>query len=389
MTTLRRDQYIRYSRQLVLPEVQGEGQQRIFEARVLLVGMGGLGSPQALYLAGAGIGTIGLVDGDRVDLANLHRQIIYSTQDIGTPKVVSAASRIKALNPDTQVITHNERISSANALEILQGYDIVVDCTDNFPARYLLNDACVMLKKPLVHGAIYRFGGQATVFSPDRGTPCYRCIFPVPPPAGAVPSCSQAGVLGIVPGLIGLIQATEVFKLILGKGEPLLGRLLLCDLMDMSFQEVSVQRDPACPMCGTSPSIHELMDYEEFCGLGPVSAPEQEAAHVAPRRLNAVELAKRLHAGQRYVFLDVREQWEQQVYRGFPNAVLIPYSELESLWHTLLPFKDAEIVVYCLFGYKSSHACLFLQSRGFATVWDLQGGLEEWYLYREQSGNET
>jgi len=383
---LSREHYIRYSRQLILPEVQAGGQQRIFDARVLLVGLGGLGSPQALYLAASGVGTLGLVDGDRVELSNLHRQVIHSTEDIGVSKVESAARRIRALNPDAHVVCHTTRLSSANAMEIIQDYEIVVDCTDNFPTRYLLNDACVLLGKPLVYGAIHRFGGQATVFFPARGAPCYRCLFPVPPPPGAIPSCAQAGVLGIVPGLIGMIQASEVLKLILGKGEPLLGRLVLCDVMEMSFQEVALRKDPQCPVCGQSPSIRALIDYEEFCGLRATGEQAQGRGFV--QSINAVELARRLEAGQRLAIVDVREEWEREFYPAFPGAVEIPFSRIESDWTALIPLKDTQIVVCCLFGVKSLEACRLLQAKGFEHVLNLQGGLDEWCLYREQSAAE-
>ena len=264
---LTKEQYIRYSRQMILPELQGEGQEKIFQAKVLLVGLGGLGSPQALYLAAAGVGTLGLLDGDRVDLTNLQRQVVHSTDDLGSPKVISAQRRIHSINPEVEVRTHDERLTSENAIGILSEYDIIVDCTDNFPARYLMNDACVLLGKPLVHGAIYRFEGQATVFHPAREGPCYRCLFPVPPSPGMVPSCAESGVLGVLPGVVGSIQATEVTKLILGAGRPLIGRLLFCDLLSTQFQELTIRRDPNCPVCGEDPSIRGLIDYEEFCGL--------------------------------------------------------------------------------------------------------------------------
>jgi adenylyltransferase/sulfurtransferase len=379
---LTQEKYVKYSRQLVLPEIQWEGQQKIFDAKVLLVGLGGLGSPQALYLAAAGVGTLGLVDGDRVDLTNLQRQVIHSTKDLGTLKVDSAEKKIKDLNPDVAVRKHPFRLNSQNALDIISGYDIIVDCTDNFPARYLLSDACVMLKKPLVHGAIYRFGGQTTVLYPAQDGPCYRCLFPVPPPPGAVPTCAEAGVLGVVPGVVGLIQASEVMKLILGKGELLIGRLLICDLMGMNFQEVNLRRDQACPACGEHPSILELVDYEVFCGLqGPVSEEGAEP----PRNITVIELARKLQAGKPLAFLDVREEWEMAIYSCFPQGIKIPYSRLASKWDTLLPHKGEEMVVCCLFGSKSLDACRFLKGKGFENVCNLQGGIEEWYLYEEQS----
>jgi len=262
-------QAIRYSRQLVLPDLGAEGQRKLLEARVLLVGLGGLGSPQALYLAAAGVGTLGLADGDRLDLSNLNRQVIHFTNDLGRPKVDSARERIQALNPEVEVRTHGERLTSRNALQILSGYDLIVDCTDNFPARYLLSDACVLLGKPLVHGAVYRFEGQTTVFHPAAGGPCYRCLFPVPPAPGAVPTPAEAGVIGLAPGLVGLVQASEVVKLILGKGKTLIGRLLFCDLLAAQFQELEIRRDPKCAACGENPTVRGLEDYEVFCGLRP------------------------------------------------------------------------------------------------------------------------
>ncbi len=267
MTKLSREQALRYSRQLPLPEIGEEGQEKLLGSRVLLVGVGGLGSPVALYLSAAGVGGLGLLDGDRVDLSNLQRQVIYATGDLGALKVDSARRRVEALNPDVEVRTHPVRLTSGNAMEILSDYDVIVDCTDNFPVRYLLNDACVILDKPLVHGSVYRLEGQATVFYPSRGGPCYRCLFPVPPEPGAVPSCEEVGVLGVLPGVIGTIQAAEVIKLLLGKGETLVGRLLFCDLSATRFQELVIRRNPRCPVCGEEAPSVALIDYEAFCGL--------------------------------------------------------------------------------------------------------------------------
>ncbi|MEW6439527.1 MAG: molybdopterin-synthase adenylyltransferase MoeB [bacterium] len=380
-----RDQFIRYSRQLILPEVQWQGQQRILEASVLLVGLGGLGSPQALYLAAAGVGTLGLLDGDLVDLTNLHRQIIHATTEVGNPKVDSAERRILAINPEVKVRKHRLRIGSENALEILAGYDVIVDCTDNFPARYLLNDACVMLGKPLVHGAIYRFEGQATVFHPARGGPCYRCLFPAPPPPDAVPTCAEAGVMGVLPGLIGMIQASEVMKLILGKGKLLIGRLLFCDALAMSFQEIGIRRDPKCPACGERPAIRELIDYELFCGLRPpAGTPPEAAGGESVQALRVVDLGRMLEKGEPVVFLDVRDDWERALY-PLAQGVQIPLGELKSRWESLKAYQQRPIVVCCLFGVKSRHAVRFLRSKGFDRVWNLQGGLEEWSVYREQN----
>jgi molybdopterin/thiamine biosynthesis adenylyltransferase len=370
---LTKEQYIRYSRQMILPELQGEGQEKIFQAKVLLVGLGGLGSPQALYLAAAGVGTLGLLDGDRVDLTNLQRQVVHSTDDLGSPKVISAQRRIHAINPEVEVRTHDERLTSQNAIGILSEYDIIVDCTDNFPARYLMNDACVLLGKPLVHGAIYRFEGQATVFYPAREGPCYRCLFPVPPSPGMVPSCAESGVLGVLPGVVGSIQATEVTKLILGAGRPLIGRLLFCDLLSTQFQELTIRRDPNCPVCGEEPSIRELIDYEEFCGLRAHEGEGQEGYGFQegyglierpdlPYGLRVMELDQKMRAEEPLLFLDVREEWEG-----------------------LLPHKDREIVVCCLFGWRSREAARLLTSKGFKDVLNLEGGLEEWTLYQEES----
>jgi len=380
-----RDQFIRYSRQLILPEVQWEGQKRIFEAKVLLVGLGGLGSPQALYLAAAGVGTLGLVDGDLVDITNLHRQVVHSNTELGIPKVDSAGRRIQQLNPDVKVRKHRLWVNSENALEILSGYDVVVDCTDNFPARYLLNDACVMLGKPLVHGAIYRFEGQATVFYPAQGGPCYRCLFPAPPPPDAVPTCAEAGVIGVLPGLVGMIQATEVIKIILGKGRLLTGRLVFCDALSMTFQEISIERDPKCPVCGDHPTIRKLIDYELFCGLRPPEGGGPAAAAVdrPVESLRVVDLDRMLKAKEPVVFLDVRDEWERSIV-PLDGGIQIPLGQLKSKWESLEPYKDRPLVVCCLFGFKSQVAVRFLRARGFDKVWNLQGGLEEWSVLEEQ-----
>ncbi len=379
-----KEQYIRYSRQMILPELQGEGQEKIFAAKVLLVGLGGLGSPQALYLAAAGVGTLGLLDGDRVDLTNLQRQVVHSTEDLGSPKVVSAQRRIQAINPDVKVRTHDERLTSENAIGIFSEYDIIVDCTDNFPARYLMNDACVFLGKPLVHGAIYRFEGQATVFFPARDGPCYRCLFPVPPAPGMVPSCAESGVLGVLPGVVGSIQATEVTKLILGAGRPLIGRLLFCDLLSTQFQELVIRKDPHCPVCGEEPSIRELIDYEEFCGLRTHEGERPGEGPGPPDGLRVTDLDRRMRAGERILLLDVREEWERSIY-PLMDGIHVPYSRLHEEWQDLLPYKDRQIVVCCLFGWRSREAARLLRCRGFENVLNLEGGLEEWNLYREDS----
>jgi adenylyltransferase/sulfurtransferase len=319
-----------------------------------------------------------------VDLTNLQRQVIHSTEDLGSPKVLSAQKRIQAINPDVEVRTHQERLTSENAISILSDYDIIVDCTDNFPARYLMNDACVFLGKPLVHGAIYRFEGQATVFHPTREGPCYRCLFPVPPAPGMVPSCAESGVLGVLPGVMGTIQATEVTKLILGKGRSLIGRLLFCDLLSTQFQELVIRKDPRCPVCGEEPSIRELIDYEEFCGLqaqegqGVIERPD------LPYGLRVVDLHRKMQAEEPMLFLDVREEWEREIY-PFVDGVQIPYSRLHSEWQALLPHRDREIVVCCLFGWRSREAARLLAGKGFENAVNLEGGLEEWTLYQEES----
>lgn len=381
---LTKEQYIRYSRQIILPEVQGEGQEKLFRSKVLLVGLGGLGSPQALYLAASGVGTLGLLDADRVDLTNLQRQVIHSTNDLGALKVVSAQKRVEALNPDVKVRTHPERLTSRNAMEILSQYDVIVDCTDNFPARYLMNDACVLLGKPLVHGAIYRFEGQATVFHPAREGPCYRCLFPVPPDPGLVPSCAESGVMGVLPGLVGSIQATEVTKLILGVGRPLTGRLLFCDLLSTQFQELVIRKDPDCPVCGTNPTLRELVDYEVFCGLRGQAGEPAVSRPDLPFGFRVVDLETKIRQGDPVLFLDVREEWERSIYPGM-QGIHIPYSKLHEKWQALLPHREQEIVVCCLFGWRSREAARFLAGKGFKKAVNLEGGLEEWTLYQEQS----
>jgi adenylyltransferase/sulfurtransferase len=322
---LTRDQYLRYSRQLMLRQVQLAGQGKLLEAKVLLVGMGGLGSPIALYLAGAGVGTLGLADGDRVDLSNLQRQVIHGTADLDTFKVDSAERKINALNPDVKVIKHQAWLNSENAMGIVSRYDLVIDGTDNFPMRYLLNDACAILKKPLVYGAVFQFEGQTTVFDPARGGPCYRCLFPVPPAPGEVPSCGEAGVIGVVPGIIGLLQASEAIKIILGKGRTLTGRLMLCDTLGATVREFVINPDPACPMCGKNRTITELQDYEAFCGLRQQRELEVEGDTATASRITVVDLDKKLKAGEKPVFVDVREEWEHGIY-PFPEGIQIPYS---------------------------------------------------------------
>ncbi|HEY8240434.1 MAG TPA: molybdopterin-synthase adenylyltransferase MoeB [Kiritimatiellia bacterium] len=361
---LSKEELLRYSRHLVMPDVGIEGQRRLRNASVLLVGTGGLGSPVALYLAAAGVGRIGLVDFDVVDATNLQRQVLHGTADVGKPKLHSARRRIADLNPFVHVDTHEARLTSANALSILKPYEIVVDGSDNFPTRYLVNDACVLLGKPNVYGSIFRFEGQASVFSTGNG-PCYRCLYPEPPPPGAAPNCAEGGVLGVLPGLVGLIQATETIKLILGQGQTLAGRLLLVDALAMKFREMKIAKDPACPVCGRNPTIKTLVDYEAFCGT---TTP-------APAAVTATELKAELDGKQPVVLLDVREPREWDLCR-LPGAVLIPFGDLESRLDDL--DRSSRIVAYCRTGVRSAHAVELLHRSGFASVRNLTGGLHAW-----------
>ncbi len=368
---LRPDQYDRYRRHLTLPEIGLEGQQALLAARVLLVGAGGLGCPLAQYLAAAGVGTLGLVDDDVVDASNLHRQVLYTTSDVGRPKVEVAAERIAAMNPDVVVERHALRLTSDDALELLAAYDVVVDGTDNFPTRYLTNDACVLLGKPNVHGSIFRFDGQATVFDARHG-PCYRCLFPEPPPPGSVPSCAEGGVLGVLPGLIALIQATETVKLVTGVGEPLYGRLLQYDALRMEFNEFRVRKDPKCPVCGESPSVTELIDYQGFCGL--------PAAGEAPlSEVTAAEVRRRLDGGETLLLLDVREAAERET-ACIAGATWIPLGELASRASELEDWRNRPVVVHCHHGGRSARGAALLQEQGFSQVSNLTGGIEAWSL---------
>jgi molybdopterin/thiamine biosynthesis adenylyltransferase/rhodanese-related sulfurtransferase len=375
---LTREELARYARHVILPDVGVDGQRRLKGARVLLVGAGGLGSPAAMYLAAAGIGTLGIVDSDDVDASNLQRQILHDTASMGRPKVESARDRVKAINPNVSVEMHHVRLTSANALQILDRYDVVLDGADNFPTRYLVNDACVLLGKPNAFGAIFRFEGQASVFGARNG-PCYRCIYPEPPPPGLVPSCAEAGVFGVLPGIVGTIQATETIKLILGVGETLVGRLLVYDAMRMTFRELKVPKDPECPVCGTKPTVRELIDYEEFCGLKP---PPQAVEPAAPAEAGALdpiitveELKARWDRGDRPFLLDVREVVEHELVR-LDGDVLIPLGELVARQQELDP--DREIVVYCHHGNRSGRATAYLRHNGFPHARNLRGGIEEW-----------
>ena len=356
----------RYGRHLILPEVGLEGQQKLKAARVLIVGAGGLGSPAALYLAAAGVGTIGLVDSDVVDLSNLQRQIIHSTQSVGTSKLESARSRMLSLNPHVEVRTHAARLSSENALEILKDYDMIVDGTDNFPTRYLINDACVLLKKPDVYGTVFRFEGQVSVFDAGRG-PCYRCLYPDPPPPDLAPTCADGGVLGVLPGVIGTLQATEVIKLTVGFGESLVGRLLLFDARRMEFHAVKVSRNPDCPICGNHPSIHNLIDYEAFCGAVSDSGSNGLAISVH-------ELKERIDRGEDILLLDVREPHEREIVSIGGRG--IPMKDLESRVSELNSAQA--IVVYCHHGSRSTRAANLLLQRGFKNVRSLVGGIDQW-----------
>jgi len=371
MTTLVPAELLRYSRHLILPDVGVPGQEKLKAARVLLIGAGGLGSPAALYLAAAGVGTLGLVDFDNVDVTNLQRQILHGTKDVGRPKLQSARERIADVNPHVRLETYETALTSKNALDILSGYDIVVDGTDNFATRYLVNDACVLQGKPNVYGSIFRFEGQASVFALPDG-PCYRCLFPEPPPPGLVPSCAEGGVLGVLPGLVGTIQATEAIKLIVGAGEPLKGRLLLIDTLGMQFRTVNVRKDPTCPACGTH-EIQALIDYEQFCGIRAAEAEPRAVAgfvEIAPR-----ELQSRLSRGEELQLIDVREQFEWDIAR-IPGARLVPLATLPDVVDSL--DRDREVVVYCKGGSRSRAAATHLADAGFPRVTNLTGGILRW-----------
>jgi adenylyltransferase/sulfurtransferase len=369
---LTQDDLTRYSRHLILPEVGVEGQRKLKAARVLCVGTGGLGSPLALYLAAAGVGTLGLVDFDVVDASNLQRQIIHSTADIGRKKLDSAEEKLKALNPALNVVKHETMLSSVNALDILKDYDVVADGTDNFPARYLVNDACVLLGKPNAYGSIFRFEGQASVFAAKDG-PCYRCLYPEPPPPGLVPSCAEGGVLGILPGLIGVIQATEAIKLILGIGEPLIGRLLLLDALKLRFRELKLRKNPDCPVCGTHPTVTKLIDYEQFCGIGPETREEQTIKNGIPQ-LSVKDLKKRMDAGENLFILDVREPFEYQI--ANIGGKLIPQNEVPQRLAEI--DRDREIIVQCKSGGRSQRIAELLKQSGYPKVANLSGGILAW-----------
>ena len=366
------DEIRRYSRHLILPEVGLAGQKKICSTTVLCIGAGGLGSPIAMYLAAAGVGKIGIVDFDTVDFSNLQRQIIHGTADVGRPKAESARDTINRINPGVEVILHNTRISSENALDIIAKYDIVVDGTDNFPTRYLTNDACVLLKKPNVYGSIFRFEGQASVFAPHLGGPCYRCLYPEPPPPGMVPSCAEGGVLGVLPGIVGCIQATEILKLALGKGSSLVGRLLLFNALDMKFRELKLRRDPQCPLCGDNPTITKLIDYEVFCGIptepvNPASNPDEVTVHEMKQALDDPKLGIKL--------VDVREPDEYEIahIKGIP---MLPLSQLAQRFTELDP--NTQYYLHCKSGVRSMKALKFLNDQGFKYVKSVKGGISAW-----------
>ncbi|MDR3280128.1 MAG: molybdopterin-synthase adenylyltransferase MoeB [Synergistaceae bacterium] len=366
---LSNDEISRYSRHLLLPEVGMEGQKRLAASRVLIVGTGGLGAPLALYLAAAGVGTIGVVDFDFVEASNLQRQIIHSTRDIDRPKTASAKDRIKGLNPGVEVVVHNTRLTSENALDIFSGYDLVADGTDNYQTRYLVNDACVLLGIPNVYGSIYQFEGQASVFYAKEG-PCYRCLYPSPPPPGLVPSCAEGGVLGVLPGIVGTIQACEAIKLIVGGAESLIGRLLLFDAWNMKFRELRIERDPNCPICGASPTIRGLIDYEQFCGIG---LPSDEAPI---ETITAVELKERIDRGDRLQLIDIREPHERAIVK-FPGAKYIPLGQMARRVDEFDPSADA--VFLCKIGQRSVFAIRALRDSGYeGRLINLKDGVNAW-----------
>ncbi|HTM57000.1 MAG TPA: molybdopterin-synthase adenylyltransferase MoeB [Candidatus Udaeobacter sp.] len=368
---LNRAEMLRYGRHLILPEVGLDGQRKLKASSVLVVGAGGLGSPLAIYLAAAGVGRIGLVDFDRVDETNLHRQILYGSSAVGASKLDSAAERLHDLNPEVEIRRHETRLTSANAFAILRDYDVVADGTDNFPTRYLVNDACALLGKPNVFGSIFRFEGQVSVFDARVG-PCYRCLYPDPPPPGLVPTCAEGGVFGVLPGVIGVIQGIETLKILLGLGDSLIGRLLMFDALGMRFRELKLKKDPGCPLCGEHPSIRELIDYESFCGLAPV---EQAVAHAANWEIGARELEARRARGEDFVLVDVREPHEYRLAR-IDGAVLIPLGALPERVAELDRGRD--IVLHCHHGVRSMRALEFLRGAGFTRLKSLRGGIEAW-----------
>jgi molybdopterin/thiamine biosynthesis adenylyltransferase/rhodanese-related sulfurtransferase len=367
---LSREEVLRYSRHLIMPEVGMDGQLKLKQARVLMIGAGGLGAPLGLYLAAAGVGHLGIVDFDVVDFTNLQRQVTFSTSDVGRPKIEAAKERLAAMNPTIEITAHETRLTSANALDLFKDYDIVVDGTDNFPTRYLVNDACVLLGKRNVYGSIFRFEGQISIFGAPDG-PCYRCLYPEPPPPGLVPSCAEGGVLGVLPGIVGSLQAIETIKLILGAGDSLVGRLLLFDALGMKFRELKLKKNPDCPLCGTNRTITKLIDYEEFCGIRGEEAPAPitQVPEITPR-----ELKQRLDRGDDLFVLDVREPHEYQICNI--NGYLLPLGDLPRRVHEL--DSSREIVAHCRSGKRSADAAEFLRNAGFRKIWNLKGGILAW-----------
>jgi sulfur-carrier protein adenylyltransferase/sulfurtransferase len=369
------DEIKRYSRHLIMPEVGMDGQRALKASSVLCIGAGGLGSPAAMYLAAAGVGRIGIVDFDVVDFSNLQRQLLHGTPDVGRSKLDSARDRLHSLNPHVQIDTYETSLTSQNALELFAPYDVILDGTDNFPTRYLVNDACVISGKPNAYGSIFRFEGQASVFGTKEG-PCYRCLYPEPPPPGLVPSCAEGGVLGVLPGIIGVIQATEAIKVMLGIGEPLIGRFLIYDALKMRFRELKLRKDPECPVCGTNPTVTKLIDYEQFCGLrAEPQAAQGAGATVSETEITPTELKKRLDAGDKLFILDVREPNEYQINR-IPGSTLIPLGDLPRRYQELP--SDVEIIAHCKMGGRSAKAQDFLKSVGITNVKNLRGGILEW-----------
>ena len=367
---LSQQEILRYSRHLIMPEVGMDGQLKLKAAKVLLIGTGGLGAPLGLYLAAAGVGRLGLVDFDRVDYTNLQRQVTFGTKDVGRPKLEAAAERLRDLNPEIEIVTHEVKLTSENSLGVTRNYDVIVDGSDNFPTRYLVNDTCVLLGKPNVYGSIFRFEGQATVFALPDG-PCYRCLYPEPPPPGLVPSCAEGGVLGVLPGIVGAIQANETIKLIIGRGDVLKGRLLLFDALKMKFRELKLRKNPDCPVCGAHPTVTKLIDYYEFCGVRGEEAP-QPAVQVP--EIEPAALKKKLDAGEDFFILDVREPHEFQICNL--NGTLIPLGDLPRRVHELDSARA--IVAHCRSGQRSARAVEFLQQAGFRKVWNLKGGILAW-----------
>ncbi|HUO57493.1 MAG TPA: molybdopterin-synthase adenylyltransferase MoeB [bacterium] len=375
MSNLSQDQIKRYTRHILLPEVGVTGQKKLLDAKVLVVGAGGLGCPISLYLAAAGVGTIGIVDFDTVDASNLQRQVLFTTEDVGKPKVEVAAKRLKALNPDVTVKTYQVALKSDNIMDILKDYDMIIDGTDNFPTRYLTNDAAVLQKKPNIYGSIFRFDGQVTVFKTPEG-PCYRCLYPEPPPPGEVPSCAEGGVMGAMVGTVGAIQATEAIKLITGIGKPAIGKFVIYNSLDMQFRNLKLHKDPNCPICGTNPTIKELIDYEQFCGM-KVEDTQTKQVEKAKDDIDALELKVMLDEKQDFTLIDVREKNEFDIAR-IEGAILFPMSQLPIKYKELEKYKGKEMVIMCKTGNRSKRAQQFLKSQGFDKVTNLAGGIFGW-----------